>query len=213
MEIIVPAAGLSTRFLGDKPKFMLYDYTGKSMLYRALEPFLDKHNIYIGILNEHELKFDISDFIKHEFGSSVNLVILKNRTKGPADTVSETLKLTNIPVQNSIFIKDCDSFFTHEPIAGNYVCVSKLQDKNQVFQPAGKSYVITDENLLIQKIVEKEIVSDTYCVGGYKFASISSFILGFESAKNVTSGEIYISHVIRHLSSNNFPSTSGLQMS
>lgn len=205
MEIIVPAAGLSTRFSGDKPKFMLYDYTGKSMLYRSLEPFLNQNRIYVGVLREHEIKFDISDFIKHEFGSSVNLIVLDNRTAGPADTVNEILKLSQIPTYNSIFIKDCDSFFNHVPLNGNYICVSKLQDKNQIFQPAGKSYVLTDENSLIQKIVEKEIVSDTYCVGGYKFDSVSSFISSFETVRTLVPGEIFVSHVIKHLLSIGYP--------
>jgi len=205
MEIIVPAAGLSTRFSSDKPKFMLYDYTGKSMLYRSLEPFLNKNRIHVGVLREHETKFDISDFIKHEFGASVNLIVLDNRTAGPADTVSEILKLSDIPTHNSIFIKDCDSFFTHAPVNGNYICVSKLQDKNQIFQPAGKSYVLTDENFLVQKIVEKEIVSDTYCVGGYKFDSVSSFISSFETVRTLIPGEIFVSHVIKHLLSNGSP--------
>jgi hypothetical protein len=205
MEIIVPAAGLSTRFPSGKPKFMLYDYSGKSMLYRALEPFLGKYKITVGVLREHEDKYDVSDFIKHEFGSNINLVILQKRTRGPADTVSEILKVSSNSTQTPIFIKDCDSFFTHISGPGNYVCVSNLRNKSMIFQPAGKSFVMANENSLIQKIVEKQIVSDTYCVGGYKFESAHSFILGFESIKNVITGEIFISHVIKHLLSVDIP--------
>ncbi len=205
MEIIVPAAGLSTRFPGNKPKFMLYDYSGKSMLYKAIYPFLGKYKITIGVLQEHEYEFNITDFIKHEFGDSVNLVILSKRTRGPADTVNEILKNISIDTGTPILIKDCDSFFNHNSISGNYVCVSKLQDKNMIFQPAGKSYVIVNENSFIQKIVEKQIVSDTYCVGGYKFESVYNFISGFESVKNIVSDEIFVSHVIKHLISIGLP--------
>ncbi|MFZ9970293.1 MAG: portal protein [Bacteroidia bacterium] len=43
MEILVPAAGLSTRFPGTRPKFTLTDHEGRSMLYRALEPYIGKY--------------------------------------------------------------------------------------------------------------------------------------------------------------------------
>ena len=42
MEIVVPAAGLSTRFPDMKPKYLLYDYKHDMMLINALRPFIDR---------------------------------------------------------------------------------------------------------------------------------------------------------------------------
>jgi choline kinase len=206
MEVIVPAAGLSTRFPGDKPKYMLYDYAGKSMLYSAIEPYLGKHKIHVGILAEHEAKFSVSDFIRHEFGKEVNLVILPNRTLGPADTVDKIIDIVDI--HNPIFIKDCDSVFDHEIVEGNYVCVAKIQDKTTITNPANKSYVIVNDTGFIQKIVEKDVVSDTYCVGGYKFQAAHLYTTAMALAKrnNINhSGEIFVSQVVKYMLTESTP--------
>jgi len=208
MEVIVPAAGLSTRFLGDKPKFMLYDYTGKSMLYRAVEPYIGKYKIHVGVLAEHNTKFDVKEFIRHEFGDKVNLVVLPSRTEGPADTVNQIIDAANIAMNVPILVKDCDSFFDHAIVEGNYVCVSKLQDKSHINNPANKSYVITNDTGFVQKIVEKQIVSDTYCVGGYKFQAVHDFKAALQWFKQVNSldkNELFVSSVIRYMLASNKP--------
>ena len=52
MEIIVPAAGLSTRFPNTKPKYLLEDDSGVMMIMKALLPYLHL-NVTIGILEKH----------------------------------------------------------------------------------------------------------------------------------------------------------------
>ena len=52
MEIVLPAAGLSTRFPNMKPKYILADYKGKMMFESAIKHYLGKYNITIGILKE-----------------------------------------------------------------------------------------------------------------------------------------------------------------
>ena len=58
MEIIMPAAGLSTRFSNMRPKYILADFQGKYMFERSLDSFIGKHNITIGILKEHNDKYN-----------------------------------------------------------------------------------------------------------------------------------------------------------
>ena len=85
MEIIVPAAGLSTRFPNMKPKYLLFGNNNKMMLHNAIEPFLNKKcNITIGILREHDEKFHASEFIEYEYATVLNLrvVIIDNLQKG-----------------------------------------------------------------------------------------------------------------------------------
>ena len=62
MEIILPAAGLSTRFPNMRPKFTLTDYKGMMMFERAIQYYIGKYNVTIGILKEHDTKYNISTY-------------------------------------------------------------------------------------------------------------------------------------------------------
>ena len=193
MEIIVPAAGLSSRFPGMKPKYLLYDYKHKMMLQRALDPYLDC-NITIGVLKEHDEKYYASDFIKHEFGDKVNIVVLDKVTNGPADTVYQILQKSNISDDQEFLIKDCDSFFDHDITQGNYVCVSDISEHEVLNKLASKSFIISNEQGIITNIIEKKVVSNKFCVGGYKFNSVGEYKNTFE--KISTEKEIFVSDVI-----------------
>ena len=193
MEIIVPAAGLSTRFPDMKPKYLLYDYKGDLMLANALKPFLHKHKIHIGILKEHNDKYNASEYIKHEFGDSVNIIILDQPTRGPADTVYQIIDKVGI-FNSEILIKDCDSFFDHEITEGNYVCVSKISQHEVLKKLSSKSFTISNNNGIITDIIEKEVVSDTFCVGGYKFSSALLYKQMFNELSSQR--EIFVSDVI-----------------
>jgi hypothetical protein len=193
MEIIVPAAGLSTRFPDMKPKYLLYDYKGELMIRNALRQFLGEFNITIGILKEHDEKYSASQFLKHEFGDQVNVVVLDQPTRGPADTVYQIINLADIQ-DSPIFIKDCDSFFDHVVESGNYVCVSNISQHEVLKKLSSKSFTVANENDIITDIVEKQVVSDTFCVGGYKFRSSLQFKSVFESIQS--SREVFVSDVI-----------------
>jgi hypothetical protein len=193
MEIIVPAAGLSTRFPDMKPKYLLYDYKGDLMLANALKPFLNKYKIHIGILKEHNDKYNASEFIKHEFGDSVNIIILDQPTRGPADTVYQIIDKVGI-FNSEILIKDCDSFFDHDISEGNYVCVSKISQHEVLKKLSSKSFTISNNNGIITDIIEKEVVSDTFCVGGYKFSSALLYKQMFNELSSQR--EIFVSDVI-----------------
>jgi len=195
MEIIVPAAGASTRFPDMKPKYLLYDYGHKMMIQRALEPYKG-HNITIGILKDHDAHHSASDYLRHEFDTSTKIVIMDKLTKGPADTVYQIIKNSiDIDLDAELFIKDCDSFFDHEMSEGNYICVSNIAQHDVLKKLSSKSFVIANEQGIITDIIEKNVVSDTFCVGGYKFASARIFCEAFEELKLHT--EIFVSDVIQ----------------
>jgi hypothetical protein len=197
MEIIVPAAGLSSRFPNMRPKYSLVDYSGKLMLQSSIEPFIGKYNITIGVLKEHDEKYKITKLLQHELGSKIKIIVLEKQTSGPADTVYQIIKKSNINLNNEILIKDCDSFFNHEYAKGNYICISKLGDNKIIRTPASKSYITTNEQGIVQNIVEKKIISDKFCVGGYKFESADMYCNAFELLlKN--NEEIYVSNIIQY---------------
>ena len=197
MDIIIPAAGLSSRFPNMRPKYTLTGHDGKIMVYSAVEPFVDKHTIHIGILKKHDDQYDIKNLLGHEFDNKINVVVLEEETAGPADTVYQIIKKSKINLSNEIFVKDCDSFFDHTYQAGNYVCVTRFSDNGLVKCPSGKSYITTNDQGIIQNIVEKQIISDKFCVGGYKFESAELFCKSFESLSQHTN-EVFVSNIIQY---------------
>jgi hypothetical protein len=203
MDIIVPAAGLSTRFLNMRPKYTLVDHEGKLMLYSAIKPFLGKSNIYVGILREHNDKYNVTSLLKHELGNDINIVVLDEQTSGPAETVYKIIQLAGIENKNEILIKDCDSFFDHEYLSGNYICISKFSDNDLIRRPKQKSYILTNDQGVVQNIAEKSILSDKFCVGGYKFESAHLYCDAFKNISKNKS-EIYVSHVIQYCLYHNY---------
>ncbi len=196
MEIIVPAAGLSTRFPNMKPKYMLYDYGHMMMIQRALEPWLNTEcNITIGILKEHDEKHNVVGFLLHEFGDRVKIVVLDELTKGPADTVYQIIQKSNVDKTKQLFIKDCDSFFDfNTPKDANFICTSNIAHHEVLKKLSSKSFVIKNVQNIVTDIIEKKVVSDTFCVGGYGFKTVQSYCDAFEQLD--TTNETFVSDVI-----------------
>jgi hypothetical protein len=194
MEIIVPAAGLSTRFPDMKPKYLLYDYRGEMMLMNALRKYRELGmKINIGILKEHQDKYAVIEQIQHEWSDNLNFVVIDKPTKGPADTVYRILSESG--TKGEFLVKDCDSFFDHENTSGNYICVSNISEHEILKKLASKSFVIVNEQDIVTNIIEKQVVSDTFCVGGYKFESAEQYKSAFEYVSQMD-GEIFVSDII-----------------
>jgi NDP-sugar pyrophosphorylase family protein len=190
MEVIVPAAGLSTRFPDMPPKYMLEDANGKLMIENAIEPYPGRHPITIIILLSHEMEYNVTRILLERLGDgNVKFLILPNETRGPADTVYQFLK--NYPNNDSILIKDCDSYFNHVDIPGSYMCVQHMPRIDR--RLANKSFCVMEgEN--VRTVVEKAIASRYYNVGGYKFNSVRQYIAAYNGIS--TDGEQFISSVV-----------------
>jgi hypothetical protein len=167
------------------------------MFENAIAPYLGKYPITIGVLDENEKKYSIQDYVRSKYGDAVTIVVLPAQTTGPADTVYQILQNSHIDKQSAILIRDCDSFFDHEISSGNYVCVSSIVDHDYLTCIAAKSYVVSNVHGIISNIVEKQVVSDKFCVGGYKFESAGIFLDSYQRIAKELPGEIFISHVIQ----------------
>lgn len=196
MEIIVPAAGLSTRFPGMRPKYTLADYTGKMMFERSIAPYLGRYHITVGIIAENEDRYAIADYVTENYPDDITLIVLPERTSGPANTVYQILKAVDLAPSTEFLIKDCDSFFEHEYQEGNYVCVSSIKDHEVLKKLSSKSFIVSNDQGIITSIIEKQVVSDKFCVGGYKFASVSMYLDAYEKLNAANVREIFVSHVI-----------------
>ena len=201
MEVIFPCAGLSTRFPNLRPKYLLTDYKGKLMIEDAVNNLCDDHRVTIAILKDHDVRFNARNKLIEAFGFKVNIITLDTPTRGPADTVYQTIIKGNVPSSAQLLIKDCDSFYDTNYTEGNAVYVSKLSKNPNVRNAAAKSYTITNDQNIITSIIEKQIVSDSFSVGGYQFASVIDFVKAYESLQNQTT-EIFVSNIVDYLISN-----------
>jgi hypothetical protein len=193
MDLIVPCAGLSSRFPDSLPKYVLSCFNGNMVLQNVLDNYIkSKHfdNIYVTILKEHEIKYNIIHRLNYIFGESIKIVVLPDRTNGSADTVYQTLKRIN--TNGPFLVRDCDSFFNHNLEIGNVVYCNHIGSNKNL---QAKSYIKTNDQNIITNIIEKNIVSEYFCVGGYQFSSAREFIVKFEQLQS-NSNEIYISEII-----------------
>ncbi len=203
MEIILPAAGLSKRFPNMRPKYSLTDYKNNLMIENSIKPYLSKYNITIGLNKQNEKKFSIIKFLKDKYKNKIKIVVLNKITSGPAETAYQIIKKAKIPLNREILIKDCDTFFNHKKVKGNSICVVDAHEHNSLKNLKGKSFVRVNKNNIVIDIIEKKVVSNLFCCGGYKFEKAREFIDAYEKIKNIIKKEIFVSHVIQQMINDN----------
>jgi hypothetical protein len=179
---------------------MTHPYTNNYMCLEAIKglnlEFFDE--IYFVFLAVHKSQYD---FLKG-FNASLNemgilhktqLVFLESETRSQSETVYEAIVQKDI--KGYVFIKDSDGYFncTLEDEL-NIVAYEKL-DNIQFINPMSKSYVELDDNGYLTNIVEKQVVSSNFCVGGYGFESHNDF-KNYYLEVNRFNQEAYISDVI-----------------
>jgi hypothetical protein len=196
MEIIIPAAGLSTRFPNLPPKYVLVDKSGSVMLERAIAPYIGIYPITLVLLDKH-----INNYPReHEFlkkYNNIKIITLQETTKGPADTVYRAIQKLSCSFDSKLFVKDCDSFFNHSFSYDNFVCFSSVQSNRILTNLAGKSFIKTNNQNIITTIIEKQVISNKFCVGGYGFESINFYCKKYDEIDLNNVKEIFVSHVIQ----------------
>ena len=195
MEVIIPCAGASSRFPNMRPKYLLTDYAGRFMVQNAAEHYIDKHRVTIVILKEHDERYMARKKIEEAFGNKVDIVVLDKPTTGPADTVYQAIQRGRIDLTSPILIKDCDGFYKTEEKEGNVIYVASLSKHPRIRTAGAKSYTLTNDQGIINSVVEKKIVSDHFCVGGYQFETAKSFVNSFEQLSN-KDNEIFVSNIV-----------------
>tara|TARA_B100000131_G_C18107041_1_gene608258 strand:+ start:799 stop:1857 length:1059 start_codon:yes stop_codon:yes gene_type:complete len=198
--LIVTAAGLSTRFEGLKPKWMLTHPKGNWMLVEALKGInfnnidkvcfgfskqqVDKYNCYEAILMCID-QLGIKD--------KAEIVYLNKQTRNQPETVYEVVKYFDIKGQ--IIIKEVDNYFKCDIEEGNYMCYYDLNNTTKI-NPSNKSYITIKRNL-ITDIVEKKVVSSTFGCGSYSFAHAYEYCQYFESLNNID--KLFLSDIIKRM--------------
>lgn len=196
--ILLPIAGRSSRFPGTRPKWLLTAPTGELMLEKALRSIntYQEQRIIIGALSEHLHQMGGLGAIRRALGDAPEIVEFPDVTSGPAMTVAEMIK--RVSVAGPIFVKDCDSWFAPVSVPfDNIVSVVDLRQFPNTRNIPGKSFVLLNENSIVEEIREKYICSPYISVGGYGFADADEFIKNYARlAQDATDAEPFVSHVI-----------------
>tara|TARA_A100001201_G_scaffold25191_1_gene28382 strand:- start:1950 stop:2855 length:906 start_codon:yes stop_codon:yes gene_type:complete len=161
----------------------------------------------MGVLKKDVEKYNLKDAILkafEQFDIKFNLLELDEPTSSQSETVS--IMIDKLNINGNIFINDSDGYFYMSDIQPDAVCVYSLQDMEDVIAK-NKSYVDIDNNGYIKTIVEKTVISELFCCGGYSFSDAQLFSATYKKLKDIVSeSEIYVSHVIQQqlLDGNNF---------
>jgi hypothetical protein len=186
VTLVMPCAGRSSRFPGHKPKWLLTQPNGRLMLVDAVGG-LDLENVtrvIVGVLQEHvslhcggepeDILAAFADGPPRLRNIEIVLVVIEKETIDQVQTIERILEAAS--VTGPIFLKDCDNQFACPVQATNGVATLEItKDVLFISIPAGKSYVSLTPSGVITNIVEKVILGNTFCVGGYSFASVEAF--------------------------------------
>lgn len=199
MKVIVPCCGLSTRFPGQAPKWLLPAHDGRPMLCLAISGLeMSLNDLVVTILREHESAYQVTAGLEKAFGRPVCVVVLDEQTRSQADTVDQTLAALGL--DEPFLVKDSDGYFTLDHLVqdDNYVCVESLNNFDSI-NPRNKSYLQVDMHGIVTNIREKVVISDLFNVGGYYFTSPEQFRAFYRRLSRDQAAwdrEIYISDVI-----------------
>lgn len=198
MNLIVPMAGKSSRFPNLRPKWMLTHPSGKFMAVEAISSLnlARFDNIYFVCLKSHEEEFRFLKGFTDEIdelgiGKKTQIILLDAPTRDQPETVKEAIQKAGI--KGPIFIKDSDNHFSVDVDGTNLVCYHDL-NKSGLIKPSNKSYLTLDKSGFLSNIVEKNVISPFYCVGGYGFRDADLFVRALDELKQ--DSDRYISDII-----------------
>lgn len=200
-SLLIPVAGKSSRFPDMRPKWLLTMPDGKLMVEKSVEHIdLERFDrVIITCLREHLEKYASEELLALSFEAATGVVpefvILDKPTSSQSETIYKTLNDAN--VEGGFFIKDCDNMFRAEPEPVNSVATINLSDVGLI-DAKNKSYVELDSVGHVTNIIEKEVISNEFCCGGYGFENAEEFNRAFLEIGG-RDEEIYVSHVIYHL--------------
>ncbi len=202
--LIMPCGGKSSRFPNMKPKYLLTAPDGELMIQHAIRGLNTEifDRIIITIIREHDEKYDAALWLRQAFADNkkIEICILDDFTKSASETIALTIEKMNIT--GAVVIKDCDNFVDVKipnPIT-NSITGFSLCNRPEITNVQGKSFLIINEQNIIQDIIEKKIVSEIICIGVYAFANAADFISAYNEIINKdVHGELFLSNVISYM--------------
>lgn len=207
MTIIIPMAGLSSRFTKagyTLPKYMLY-VKNKSLFNLAVSSF----SLYFETFNFVFVVRDVFDtprFVKEECDligiTHYQVVTLVQPTKGQAETVLKGIEGAHIADNEAILIFNIDTFRFGYKIPKH---LEKWDGYLETFVGTGDnwSYARTKDGTPESKVVEtaeKRPISQYCSTGMYYFKNTCDFVLSYETElASPTAKELYVAPLYNHL--------------
>jgi dTDP-glucose pyrophosphorylase len=207
MTIIIPMAGLSSRFSKagyTLPKYMLY-VKDKSLFNLAVSSF-HKYFASCNFVFVVRDVFDTPRFVKEECDllgiKQYQVLTLTQPTKGQAETVLKGIEGAHIADNEAILIFNIDTF------RFGYTMPEQIEEWDgylETFVGSGDnwSYARTEDGKQESKVVEtaeKRAISQYCSTGMYYFKNASDFISSYETElASPTAKELYVAPLYNHL--------------
>lgn len=202
--LIIPCAGKSSRFPGLRPKWLLTHPCGKLMIEMVLESMNYRQfgRVIVTVVAPHVLQYDAELILKQAFGDDIEICVLPEFTKSASETIYKTIIKQN--VEGDFIVKDCDNivgFSLETPIRNSVVGAKINNNKFDIGNLLAKSYLLINEQNIVEGIVEKKIVSDIVCLGVYCFESAKEFCNAYMhlSSEEFDAGECFVSHIVQYM--------------
>lgn len=208
INIIIPAAGKSSRFNTGKPKWMRTHPDGRLMIEHSVDNITKlegvKCNIYVITLQEIEEKHNAISILTNTSLSNVEIILLRKETSSPAETILQGVNNSkSIDISLPTILKDSDNYINlnleTKDFNENFSVGCDL-NSFEIKNVSNKSFLIYNSLMQITDFVEKRVVSDTISVGTHCLNNFSEFLVVLENCiMNQREDEIFISHIISEM--------------
>ncbi len=212
----MPMGGEASRFKKNgiytpKPLIMAND---KPFFIRALSGIIDEislDNIEITFIirEDDDINYNLSNKLK-QYAHNANISIIKQTTRGSVETCLYAEKF--ISENSSVLVLDCDLTFKCNQYVNEIkkslnnesdydgLLLSFTSDKDKY------SYAVIDENNIVLKTAEKQVISNNAIIGAYYFNKSNDFLKyahELVDSNDLSSKEFYTSLLYNKMSSNN----------
>tara|TARA_B100000780_G_C21123307_1_gene455240 strand:+ start:1600 stop:2682 length:1083 start_codon:yes stop_codon:yes gene_type:complete len=208
INLIIPAAGKSSRFNAGKPKWLRTHPDGKLMIEHAVDAFDSKNikiNTFIITTSDLNNEHNISDILNHTSIENFKLILLDKKTKSAVETIYSGIKSIgkNFNYDNFTILKDSDNYVKSElenkHFKSNFTIGCDLNEIN-TSRVSNKSFLIINEFNLVTDFIEKKIVSDKISVGTHGFTDFSLYMNEAKKlSEKIEDKELFNSHIIASL--------------
>lgn len=201
VNIIIPAAGKSSRYNEGKPKWLRTHPNGKLMIEIAISGLVDKfEKVQVYLITTKEIcdRFKVKEILGSLKLYDIKIIELKDQTHSSVETLLKAKDFINLESDFTI-IKDSDNLVELEKydLKNEYFTVGVDLNKFPVSRIQNKSFLVTNELGYVTDFVEKKIISETISVGTHGIKDIKLFY-DYVSAifeMNINA-EKYVSNVI-----------------
>jgi HAD superfamily hydrolase (TIGR01509 family) len=208
MNILIPMAGLGSRF--EKAGFTfpkpLIEIHGKPMIQWVIDSLKINAKFIFIVQSQHQQKFNIKSLLKYLYPNS-KIIETNGLTEGAACT--SLLATEFIDNNNPLLIANSDQYIEWDSAKTFY----KLSERNVdgailTFKSTHPkwSYAKINENNEVEKVAEKEVISDNATVGVYYWKRGKDYVRFANDMikKNIrTNNEFYICPVYNEAIENN----------